>query len=104
MRNLVRKAKLTGPVNSTSIRHTIGHYMENVARVPGREISIFLGHIPVAKKKSTRRYSGVDPYATDYLSNAVAAVEDFVREVNRHTKKWDLEKPLTIKPGWKGPR
>jgi hypothetical protein len=26
MRNLVREAKLTGPVNSTSIRHTIGHY------------------------------------------------------------------------------
>lgn len=104
MRNLVRKAKLTGRVNSTSIRHTIGHYMENVARVPGREISIFLGHVPVAKKRSTRRYSGVDPYAPEYLTNAIAAIEAFVREVNKHTKKWDLEKPFTMKPGWKEPK
>jgi integrase len=102
MRNLVSKAKLPGRVNSTSIRHTLGRYMENMAKVPGREISIFLGHVPVAKKKSTRRYSGIDPYAPDYMSNAIAAVEDFVREVNKHTKKWDLEKPYTVKPGWKG--
>jgi integrase len=102
-RSLVRKSELKGRVNSTSIRHTLGRYMENVAKVPGREISLFLGHIPVAKKKSTRRYSGVDPYAPDYMSNAIAAVEAFVREVNKHTKKWDLEKPYTIKPSWKEP-
>ncbi len=102
MRNLVSKAKLPGRVNSTSIRHTLGRYMENVAKVPGREISIFLGHVPVTKKKSTRRYSGIDPYAPEYMSNAIAAVEAFVREVNKHTKKWDLEKPYAMKPGWKG--
>lgn len=102
MRNLVSKAKLPGRVNSTSIRHTMGRYMENVAKVPGREISIFLGHVAVGKKKTTRRYSTTDPYADEYLSNAIAAVEDFVREVNKHTKKWDLEKPYAIKPGWKG--
>jgi integrase len=102
MRNLVTKAKLPGRVNSTSIRHTLGRYMENVAKVPGREISIFLGHVPVAKKKSTRRYSGIDPYAPEYMSNAIVAVEAFVREVNKHAKKWDLEKPYAIKPGWKG--
>jgi integrase len=101
MRNLVSKAKLPGRVNSTSIRHTLGRYMENVAKVPGREISVFLGHVPVAKKKSTRRYSGIDPYAPEYMSNAIAAVEAFVREVNKHTKKWDLENPYAIKPGWK---
>jgi integrase len=102
-RRLVRKSKLAGKVNSTSIRHTIGRYMENIAKVPGREISLFLGHIPVAKKKSTRRYSNIDPFAPEYMSNAIAAVEAFVREVNKHTKKWDLEKPYTIKPGWKEP-
>lgn len=59
------------------------------------------GHVPVAKKKSTRRYSGIDQYAPEYMSNAVAAVEAFVREVNKHTKKRDLEKPYAIKPGWK---
>jgi integrase len=102
MRNLVSKAKLQGRVNSTSIRHTLGRYMENVAKVPGREISVFLGHVPVAKKKSTRRYSGIDPYAPEYMSNAIAAVDAFVREVNKHTQKWDLEKPYAIKPGWRG--
>ena len=50
MRNLVSESKLPGRVNSASIRHTLGRYMENVAKVPGREISIFLGHVPVAKK------------------------------------------------------
>jgi hypothetical protein len=60
------------------------------------------GHVPVAKKKSTRRYSGIDPYAPDYMSKAIAAVEAFVREVNKHAKKRDLDKPYTIKPGWKG--
>jgi integrase len=101
MRSMVAKAGLQGRVNSTSIRHSIGHFLENIARVPGREISILLGHVPVSKKKTTRRYSGVDPYSPDYLSNAVAGIEAFVREVNKHTKKWDLEKPYTIKPGWK---
>lgn len=38
------------------------------------------------------------------MSNAIAAVEAFVREVNKHTKKWDLEKPYTVKPGWKEPK
>lgn len=28
--------------------------------------------------------------------------ETFLREVTKHTGKWDLEKPWTIKPGWKG--
>jgi integrase len=103
-RSLVRKTELEGRVNSTSIRHTVGRWMENVAKVPGREISLFLGHIPVAKKKSTRRYSAIDPYAPEYMSNAIAAVEAFVREVNKHTKKWDLEKPHTIKSTWKEPK
>jgi hypothetical protein len=103
-RSLVRKTELEGRVNSTSIRHTVGRWMENVAKVPGREISLFLGHIPVAKKKSTRRYSAIDPYAPEYMSNAIAAVQAFVREVNKHTKKWDLEKPHTIKSTWKEPK
>jgi len=100
-RKLVRKSGLKGRVNSTSIRHTLGRYMENVAKVPGRETSLFLGHIPVGKKKTTRRYSGIDPYAPEYMSNAIATVEAFVREVNLHTKKWNLEKPFTLKPDWK---
>jgi integrase len=103
MRALVKRSGLKGRINATSIRHTLGRYMENVARVPGREISLFMGHIPVSKKKSTRRYSPADPYHPDYMINAIAAVEAFVREINKHTKKWDLEKPGSIKRGWKNP-
>ena len=62
-----------------------------------------MGHIPVSKK-STRRYSPADPYHPDYMINAIAAVESFVREINKHAEKWDLEKPGVVKPGWKKPR
>jgi integrase len=103
MQSLVKRSGLKGRINATSIRHTLGRYMENVARVPGREISLFMGHIPVSKKKSTRRYSPVDPYHPEYMINAIAAVEAFVHEINKHTKKWDLEKPGAVKPGWKKP-
>jgi hypothetical protein len=97
----VKRSGLKGRINATSIRHTLGRYMENFARVPGREISLFMGHIPVSKKKSTRRYSPADPNHPEYMINAIAAVEAFVREINKHTKKWDLEKPRVVKPGWK---
>jgi integrase len=103
MQSLVKRSGLKGRINATSIRHTLGRYMENVARVPGREISLFMGHIQVSKKKSTRRYSPADPYHPDYVINAIAAVEAFVREINKHSKKWDLERPGVVKPGWKKP-
>ena len=102
MQSLVKNSRLKGRVNATSIRHTVGRWLEN-AGVPGREISLFMGHIPVSKKKSTRRYSPADPYHPEYMINAIAAVEGFVREINKHTKKWDLEKPGVVKPGWKRP-
>jgi integrase len=101
MQGLVKRSGLKGRINATSIRHTLGRYMENVAHVPEREISLFMGHIPVSKKKSTRRYTPANPYHPKYMINAIAAVEAFVREINKHTKKWDLEKPGVIKPGWK---
>jgi integrase len=100
MQSLVKRSKLAGPINPTSTRHTLGRFLENEG-VPGREISIFLGHVPVSKKKSSRRYSPTNPYHPDYLIHAIRAVEKFVRAVNRCTKKWDLEKPMTVKPGWR---
>jgi hypothetical protein len=47
----------------------------------------FLGHIPVSKKKSTRRDSPADPYHPDYMINAIAAVEMFAREINKTHQK-----------------
>jgi integrase len=104
MQGLVKRSGLKGRINATSIRHTLGRYMENIAHVPEREISLFMGHIPASKKKSTRRYSPANPYHPKYMINAIAAVEAFVREINMQTKKWDLEKPGAVKPGWKKPR
>jgi integrase len=104
MQGLVKRSGLKGRINATSIRHTLGRYMENVAHVPEREISLFMGHIPVSKKKSTRRYTPANPYHPKYMINAIAAVEAFVREINMQTKKWDLEKPGVVKPGWTKPQ
>jgi integrase len=104
MQSLVKRSGLKGRINATSIRHTLGRYMENIAHVPEREISLFMGHIPASKKKSTRRYSPANPYHPKYMINAIAAVEAFVREINMQTKKWDLEKPGVVKPGWKKPQ
>jgi len=103
MQALAKRTKLTGRINATSIRHSIGRYMEH-QRVPDKQISIFLGHEPVSRKRTTRRYSPTDPFHPDYLREATVAIERFVREVNEHSRKWDLLKPFALKPGWKAKR
>jgi hypothetical protein len=103
MRALAKRTKLTGRINATSIRHSIGRYMEH-QRVPDKQISIFLGHEPVSRKRTTRRYSPTNPFHPDYLREATAAIECFVREINEHSRKWDLLKPFALKPGWKARR
>jgi hypothetical protein len=100
MRATVRRSELPGRVNSTSIRHTLGRWLED-KKVPASEISLLLGHVSTSKKRSTRRYSPADPYHPEYMVNAIRAIEDFVREVNKHTRKWDLERPGVVKSGWR---
>lgn len=100
VQQLVMKSKLTGTINSTSIRHSIGRWFSGHG-VADREKSIWLGHVPVSRNPTTARYSPEDPFHPDYLKQATAAIEAFVREINRHTRKWDLERPYTVKPGWK---
>ena len=103
MQALVKRTHLTGRINATSIRHSIGRYMEDQG-VPDKQISVFLGHEPVARKRTTRRYSPTNPYHPDYLREATAAIERFVHEINEHSRKWDLLKPFALKPGWKAKR
>ena len=103
MQALAKRTKLKGRINATSIRHSIGRYMED-QRVPDKQISIFLGHEPVSRKRTTRRYSPTNPFHPDYLREATAAIERFVREINEHSRKWDLLKPFALKPGWKAKR
>jgi hypothetical protein len=102
MRATVKRAKLKGRVNSTSLRHTLGRWLET-KKVPDFERSILLGHVATSKKKTTRRYSPTDPGHPEYLQHAARAIEEFVREVNKLTLKWDLEQPGVIKNGWKKP-
>lgn len=89
--------------NSYSIRHTIGRYLE-ACDVPPVEISILLGHAKIDRKKITDRYSPLNCRGPFYLRKATAAIEKFVREINEHTKKWDLLIPYAKKPGYQDKR
>jgi hypothetical protein len=95
------KADAAGvPVTSYSIRHTIGRFMES-CDVPSIERSILLGHVKTYRKKSTERYSPLNPRGPNFLKSATRAIEKFVREINSHTKKWNLLVPYTLKAGYK---
>jgi hypothetical protein len=95
------KPDATGlPVTSYSIRHTIGRYLED-CNVPSIERSLLLGHVKPDRKKITDRYSPTNTRNPHYLQQAVGAIEQFVNEINSHTKKWDLLRPFTVKPGCK---
>jgi hypothetical protein len=88
------------PVTSYSIRHTIGRFMEDCG-VPPIEHSILLGHVKIYLKKSTERYSPLNPRGPLFLKSATKAIEKFVHEINSHTKKWNLLVPYTVKPGYR---
>lgn len=90
--NACCKAGLPGGEAGYSLRHMIGRWMLK-RRVPREEIAVWLGHIqPPQNPKTTLVYS---PYEPAYLMNAKAAVEAFVRELNKLTKR-DL-----LLPPWK---
>ncbi|MDA9490998.1 tyrosine-type recombinase/integrase [Bradyrhizobium sp. CCBAU 11361] len=85
-----RRAKLPGGENTYSIRHALGRYMLKKGTEP-LEISLFLGHVrPPDSIETTLVYS---PFAPDYLLNAKAAVEAFVREIASHTKRHNILSP-----------
>ena len=86
-------------VNSYSIRHTIGRYLE-ACGVPPMEISIFLGHQKIDRKKISDRYSPLNPRGPFFLREATKAIEQFVREIAGYTKKWDLLIPHSLKAGY----
>ena len=95
------KPDATGlPVTSYSIRHTIGRYLED-CNVPAIERSLLLGHVKPDRKKITERYSPTNPRGPHYMEQAVAAIEQFVKEINSHTRKWNLLVPFAVKPGYK---
>lgn len=84
-------------VTSYSIRHSLGRFLE-ACDVPPIERSILLGHIKTYNKKSTERYSPTNRRNPNFLAAATRAIEKFVHEINRYTRKWDLLRPHTLKP------
>jgi hypothetical protein len=83
-------------VSTYSIRHSLGRYLEDCG-VPDVERSILLGHVRINRKKTTDRYSPFNPRGPLYLVEATKAIEKFVREINEHTKKWNLLVPYAKK-------
>jgi integrase len=94
----VRRSKIGKKANAYSARHSIGRWFRR-AGIETEEIGAWLanGQIPDASQ-TTLIYS---PWEPEYLVNCRQAVEEFVREINRHTRKWDLTKPYAVKPDWK---
>ncbi len=87
-----RRAGLPGHEASYSVRHMLGRYMRKKG-VMVDEIALWLGHIqPPDSVETTLIYSPDEP---EYLMNAKAAVEAFVRELN------DLTRHDLLVPPWR---
>jgi hypothetical protein len=62
------------------------------------EIGISLGHgNHDPETETTLIYC---PWEPEYLINCRKAAEAFVREINTHTRKWDLLRPYCVKPNY----
>jgi hypothetical protein len=84
------RAKLPGREAPYSIRHMIGRHMRRCG-VDIMEIATWLGHVqPPQGPETTLLYS---PHEPDYLSNAKAAVEDFVKRLDSLTHRNLLKPP-----------
>lgn len=94
----VRRAKIDKKANTYSARHSLGRRFR-AAEIDTEETGVFLGNGKITEESEvTLVYS---PWAPEYLINCRRAVEAFVREINTHTKKWDLTRPYATKPDWK---
>ena len=60
-------------------------------KVPGDQISIFLGHLPKESDATTSIYA---PYDPEYCSEAVAAIENVMSEIRKHLKRADIDQPV----------
>ena len=86
---LVAEAGLDDRVTPYSIRHGMAREMRK-RKVPGEQISIFLGHLPKGSDATTSIYA---PYDPDYCSEALAAIEDVMADIRKHLKRADIDRP-----------
>jgi|GEM_PF-480938 len=87
---LVQEAGLDERVLPYSIRHGMAREMRK-RKVPGDQISIFLGHLPKNSDATTSIYA---PYEPEYCSEAIAAIEDVMTEIRRHLKRANIDQPI----------
>lgn len=93
----VVRSKIGKKANTYSIRHSLARYMRK-RRVDLEEIGIYLGHgNHDPETETTEIYC---PWEPEYLVNCREAAEAFVREINKHTRKWDLLRPYCVKPSY----
>jgi integrase len=93
----VSRSKIGKKANTYSIRHSLSRYMRKKG-VDLQEIGIYLGHgNHDPETETTLIYC---PWEPDYLINCREAAEAFVREINTHTRKWDLLRPHCVKPDY----
>jgi integrase len=93
----VHRSKIGKKANTYSIRHSLSRYMRKM-RVDLEEIGIYLGHgNHDPETETTLIYC---PWEPEYLVNCREAAEAFVREINTHTRKWDLLRPYCVKPNY----
>lgn len=83
------RAGLDDRVSPYSLRHTMAREMRR-RKVPGDQISLFLGHLPQGAAATTSIYA---PYEPDYLAEAAAAIDDAMQEVGRHLTATRLARP-----------
>ena len=60
-------------------------------KVPGDQISIFLGHLPKESDATTSIYA---PYDPEFCSEAVAAIENVMSEIRKHLKRAEIDQPV----------
>jgi hypothetical protein len=76
-------------VTPYSIRHGLARELRK-RRVPTEQISLFLGHLPDGSAATTSIYA---PYEPGFLSEAVEAIESVMKEVRKHLKRTQIDRP-----------
>jgi len=87
---LLQEAGLDDRVTPYSIRHGMAREMRK-RKVPGDQISIFLGHLPKGSDATTSIYA---PYDPDYCSEALAAIEDVMVDIRKYLKRANIDQPV----------
>ncbi len=83
------RAGLDDRVTPYSLRHTMARELRR-RKVPGDQISLFLGHLPKGSDATTAIYA---PYDPDYLADAATAIDAIMQDIGQHLTATRLARP-----------